>query len=64
MDKPPSYNLDLISFKSTSKPLSSASKALLYVPQVTTSVKVTEPLQQVCSTAMESVKSAPSISVF
>ncbi len=29
----PSYNLDLISFKSTSKPLRSANKALLYVPR-------------------------------
>ncbi len=64
----PSYISDLISYKSTSKPLRSANKALLYVPRSRLKFKgdrafaVAAPL--LWNQLPPDIKSAPSISVF
>ncbi len=62
----PSYISDLISFKSTSKPLRSANKALLYVPRPRLQFKgdfaVAAP--RLWNQLPPDIKSAPSISVF
>ncbi len=64
----PAYISDLISFKSTSKPLRSANKALLYVPRSRLKFKgdrafaVAAP--RLWNQLPPDIKSAPSISVF